>query len=92
MDRPYGPKSRLIRALLYTYTNRIVYDEILLSYSVVNLAAAKRRGQSITMQAMFLYFGVCISVCGLRFTDLRHVAFSCNSKDFNSINCSGQNH
>ena len=28
---PYGPKSRLIRALLYTYTNKIVYDEILLS-------------------------------------------------------------
>ena len=28
---PYGPKSRLIRALLYTYRNKIVYDEILLS-------------------------------------------------------------
>ena len=28
---PYGPKSRLIRALLYTNTNKIVYDEILLS-------------------------------------------------------------
>ena len=27
----YGPKSRLIRALLYTCTNKIVYDEILLS-------------------------------------------------------------
>ena len=27
----YGPKSRLIRALLYTYTNITVYDEILLS-------------------------------------------------------------
>ena len=26
---PYGPKSRLIRASLYTYTNEIVYDEIL---------------------------------------------------------------
>ena len=26
---PYGPKSRLIRVLLYTYTNKIVYDEIL---------------------------------------------------------------
>ena len=26
----YGPKSRLIRALLYTYTNKIVCDEILL--------------------------------------------------------------
>ena len=26
----YGPKSRLIRALLYAYTNKIVYDEILL--------------------------------------------------------------
>ena len=32
---PYGPKSRLIRALLYTYTNKIVYDEILLSQSIV---------------------------------------------------------
>ena len=31
---PYGPKSRLIRALLYTYTNKLVYDEILLSWSV----------------------------------------------------------
>ena len=28
---PYGPKSRLIKALLYTYTNKIVNDEILLS-------------------------------------------------------------
>ena len=28
---PYGPKSRLIRALLYSYTNKIVHDEILLS-------------------------------------------------------------
>ena len=28
---PYGPKSQLIRALLYTYTNKIVSDEILLS-------------------------------------------------------------
>ena len=28
---PYGPKSRLIRALLYTYTNKIVNDKILLS-------------------------------------------------------------
>ena len=27
----YGPKSRLIKALLYTYTNKIVYDGILLS-------------------------------------------------------------
>ena len=26
---PYGPKPWLIRALLYTYTNKIVYDEIL---------------------------------------------------------------
>ena len=32
---PYGPKARLIRALLYTYTNKIVYDEILLSKSEV---------------------------------------------------------
>ena len=31
---PYGPKSRLIRALLYTYTNKIVNDEILLVYCV----------------------------------------------------------
>ena len=28
---PYGPKSRLIRAFLYTYTNKIVNDQILLS-------------------------------------------------------------
>ena len=27
---PYRPKFRLIRALLHTYTNKIVYDEILL--------------------------------------------------------------
>ena len=32
---PYGPKSRSIRALLYTYTNKIIYDEILPSQSVV---------------------------------------------------------
>ena len=32
---PYAPKSRLIRALLYTYTNKLVYDEILLNKSVV---------------------------------------------------------
>ena len=29
-DFPYGPKSRLIRALLCTYTNKIVYYEIFL--------------------------------------------------------------
>ena len=28
---PYRPKSRLIRALLHTYINKIVYDEILLN-------------------------------------------------------------
>ena len=28
---PYGPKSRLIRVLLYTYTNKTVYDKTLLS-------------------------------------------------------------
>ena len=33
-------KSRLIRALLYTYTNKIVYDEILLSKSVVYRVSA----------------------------------------------------
>ena len=27
----YRPKSRLVRALLYTYVNKIVYDEMLLS-------------------------------------------------------------
>ena len=27
----YGPKSRFMRTLLYTYTNKIIYDEILLS-------------------------------------------------------------
>ena len=26
---PHGPKSRLTRALFYTYTNKIVSDEIL---------------------------------------------------------------
>ena len=31
----YGPKSRLIRTLLYAYTNKIVYDEILPSQTVV---------------------------------------------------------
>ena len=31
---PYGPKSRLVRALLYAYTNKIVYDESLLSWSM----------------------------------------------------------
>ena len=29
--KAYGPKFRLLRALLYTYTNTTVYDEILLS-------------------------------------------------------------
>ena len=37
---PCGPKSRLIRALLYTYTNIIVYDDILLSQSVVYCVSA----------------------------------------------------
>ena len=37
---PYGPKSRLIRALLYTYTNKIVSDEILLSKSVAYCVSA----------------------------------------------------
>ena len=37
---PYEPKSRLIRALLYTYTNKIVYDEILLNWSVVYYVSA----------------------------------------------------
>ena len=37
---PYGPKSRLIRALLYTYTNRIVHKKILLSWSVVYSVSA----------------------------------------------------
>ena len=37
---PYGPNSRLIRALLYTYTNKIVYDEILLSWDVVYCVSA----------------------------------------------------
>ena len=31
----YGPKSWLISALLYTYKNKIVYDETLLSKRVV---------------------------------------------------------
>ena len=37
---PYGMKSRLTRALLYTYTNKIVYDEILLSESIIYCASA----------------------------------------------------
>ena len=37
---PYGLKSRLIRALLYIYTNKIVYDEILLSKSVIYCVSA----------------------------------------------------
>ena len=37
---PYGLKSRLITALLYTYTNKIVYDEILQSKSVVYCVGA----------------------------------------------------
>ena len=36
----YGPKSRLIRALLYTCTDKIVCDEILLSWSVVYCVSA----------------------------------------------------
>ena len=37
---PYGLKARLIRALLYIYTNEIVYDKILLSQSVVYCVSA----------------------------------------------------
>ena len=37
---PYGPKSRSIRALLYTYTNEIAHDEISLSWSVVYCVSA----------------------------------------------------
>ena len=36
----YGPKPRLIRALLYTYIDKIVYNEILLSQSVVYCVCA----------------------------------------------------
>ena len=37
----YEPNEvRLIRALLYTYTNKIVSDEMLLSYSVVYCVSA----------------------------------------------------
>ena len=36
----YGPKSRLIRVLLYTYTNKMVHDEILLSSSMVYCVSA----------------------------------------------------
>ena len=35
-----GQKSRLIRGLLYAYANKIVYDEILLSWSVVYCVSA----------------------------------------------------
>ena len=37
---PYGPKSRLIRALLYTYPNKTVRGETLLSWSVVYCVSA----------------------------------------------------
>ena len=37
---PYGPKSRLMRALLYTYTNKVVYDEILVTWSIVYCVSA----------------------------------------------------
>ena len=36
----YGPTSRLIRAFVYTYTNKITYDEILLSQSAVYCVGA----------------------------------------------------
>ena len=37
---PYGPKSRLIRALFYTHTNKTVYDETLLRWGVVYYVSA----------------------------------------------------
>ena len=37
---PYGPISRLIRASLYTYPNKTVQDETLLSQSVVYCVSA----------------------------------------------------
>ena len=37
---PYGSKSRLIRALLYTYPNKTVQDETLESQSVVYCVSA----------------------------------------------------
>ena len=36
----YGPKSRLISALLYVYKNKIVYDETLPSWRVVYCVSA----------------------------------------------------
>ena len=36
----YGPKSRLISALLYAYKNKIVYDETLPSWRVVYCVSA----------------------------------------------------
>ena len=39
----YGPRSQLIRALLYTYTNKIISDEISLSKSVVYCFSANVR-------------------------------------------------
>ena len=37
---PYGPKCQLIGALLYTYPNKTVQDETLLSQSVVYCVSA----------------------------------------------------
>ena len=37
---PYEPKSRLIKVLLYTYPNKTVQDETLLSWSVVYCVSA----------------------------------------------------
>ena len=50
----YGPKSWLIRALLYTYINKIIYNEILLSWRVVYCVSALPRpysGQYAYVQA-----------------------------------------
>ena len=46
------------------------------------LTSAQRSAEvSITMRAIFLSLGVCVSaVCGQWFTDLRQVAFSCKQK------------
>ena len=37
---PYGLKSWLIRALLYTYPHKAAYDETLLSWSIVYCVSA----------------------------------------------------
>ena len=59
---------------------------------LINLGAAKRRGESNTTRAIFLsIFRGMSAVCGLRFTDFTQVAFFLQAKISIHINCSRQN-